>query len=369
MEAHCILLAAEGTRFVLMRKTFLHEFLSPMLTLLLLQSCIAQEALNYQVRTVAFYNLENLFDTVNDSLIFDDDRTPEGKDRWTDARYWDKIEKLARVLSGIGRETNPSPPELIGVCEVENRRVLADLVQHSLLKSGDYGILHFDSPDERGIDVALLYRKAVFGPIAFKGHRLLLQNEEGERDYTRDVLVVDGLLDGEQLYLLINHWPSRSGGEARSAPYRREAAMLNLRIMDSLARESPTPNIILMGDLNDNPTDPSIKKVLKAKKDTSLLTSGELFNPMEALFKKGGGSLAYRDRWSLFDQILLSAALVFPQKGEYSFWKARVYNPPFMRTNRGRYRGYPYRSYAGGRYMGGYSDHFPVYVFLIREVP
>lgn len=352
-----------------MRKPFLPEIVSLGLAILVLQACVAQETGNYQVRTVAFYNLENLFDTVNDTLIYDDDRTPEGKDHWSETRYRDKIEKLGRVLSGIGRETNPSPPELIGVCEVENRGVLVDLVHTSQLKSADYGILHFDSPDERGIDVALLYRRAAFTPIAFRSHRLLLQNEEEERDYTRDILVVDGLLDGEQLYLLINHWPSRSGGQARSDPYRRAAAGLNLRIMDSLSGESPDPKIILMGDLNDNPTDASIKKVLKARGDTALLGAGELYNPMEALYKKGAGSLAYRDRWSLFDQILLSTAMIFPKKGAYRFWKARVYNPHFLRTNSGRYRGYPYRSYAGGRYMGGYSDHFPVYVFLIREVP
>lgn len=201
-----------------MRKPFLPEIVSLGLAILVLQACVAQETGNYQVRTVAFYNLENLFDTVNDTLIYDDDRTPEGKDHWSETRYRDKIEKLGRVLSGIGRETNPSPPELIGVCEVENRGVLVDLVHTSQLKSADYGILHFDSPDERGIDVALLYRRAAFTPIAFRSHRLLLQNVEEERDYTRDILVVDGLLDGEQLYLLINHWPSRRGGRREAIP-------------------------------------------------------------------------------------------------------------------------------------------------------
>jgi hypothetical protein len=337
--------------------------------LLQMQTCFAQESSGYQIRTVAFYNLENLFDTVNDSLTFDDDRTPEGKDRWSDKRYREKIEKLSGVLSEIGREVASSSPDLIGVCEAENRRVLADLVQHNNLKAANYGILHFDSPDERGIDVALLYKRAVFSPTAFQSHRLLLLDEEGERDYTRDPLVVSGLLDGELLHLLVNHWPSRSGGEARSAPFRKAAAELNLRIIDSLAREAPAPGIILMGDLNDNPTDHSLKKILKAKGEISLIGAGELYNPMESLYKKGAGSLAYRDTWSLFDQILLSASLVFPVRGNYRFWRAGIHNPPRLLTKSGRYRGYPYRSYAGGRYSGGYSDHFPVYLYLIREAP
>jgi predicted extracellular nuclease len=323
----------------------------------------------YQIRTVAFYNLENLFDTENDSLTYDDDRTPDGRDRWTTRRYRDKIEKLSRSISGIGKELTGTPPDLIGLCEAENRQVLADLIQHPNLLDGNYGLIHFDSPDERGIDVALLYKKNCFSPVAFSSHRLLVFNEDDERDYTRDPLVVSGLLDGEMIHLIVNHWPSRSGGQERSDPYRKAAAALNSTILDSLGKVSRDPKIIIMGDFNDNPTDDSLKKILNAKGDTSALEKGMLYNPMENMYKKGAGSLAYRDAWNLFDQVLLNAFLVKDSAGYYRFWKAGIYNPGFLRSKSGRFRGYPARTYSGGRYTNGYSDHYPVYIYLIREAP
>ena len=160
----------------------------------------AQETSTYQIRTVAFYNLENLFDIKNDTLIFDDDRTPEGKDQWTEARYLLKIAKMSKVISEIGSSENKVAPDIIGVCEVENLIVLKDLIDHSNLASKDYGIIHFDSPDERGIDVALLYKKNAFIPVHFNSHRLLLFDEDGKRNYTRDQLIVEGLLDNEKVY-------------------------------------------------------------------------------------------------------------------------------------------------------------------------
>ncbi|WP_243641666.1 endonuclease/exonuclease/phosphatase family protein [Maribacter algicola] len=326
-----------------------------------------QDKKEYQIRTIAFYNLENLFDTTNDSLVFDDDRTPTGKDNWTEDRYWKKIENLSRVLSDIGSDNNPSGPDLLGVCEAENRTVLEDLINHPLLKKRQYGIVHFDSPDERGIDVGLLFAKSSFIPISFVSRRLLLTNEEGFRDYTRDQLVVEGLLDNEKIYVIVNHWPSRSGGELRSRPYRLKAAELNWRIIDSLRYLDPSAKIISMGDFNDDPISPSFKKILKVRGKEKQLDSLGLFGPMENLFKKGIGSLAYRDQWNLFDQIYLTANLVNNPKG-YRFWKADVFNPPYLIDPKGMYKGYPLRTYAGGSYIGGYSDHFPVFVHLIREV-
>ncbi|WP_343488195.1 endonuclease/exonuclease/phosphatase family protein [Allomuricauda sp. d1] len=321
----------------------------------------------FKVRVIAFYNVENLFDTKNDTLIFDDGRTPEGRYRWTQARYQKKISSIAKVLSEIGRDVVGNSPDIIGLCEVENIDVLRDLVNHSLLQKQDYGIVHFDSPDDRGIDVALLYKKSAFIPSSFKSHRLLLFDVDGNRDYTRDQLVVSGFLDGEQLYFLVNHWPSRSGGETKSRPNRIKAAQLGKRIIDSVQKMDVDAKIISMGDFNDDPRDESIKNVLKSKGKQKQLDSLSLFNPMEKLFRKGAGTLAYRDRWNLFDQFLLTPNLIDKEKTTYSYWKAGIFNPKYLQNDSGKYKGYPFRTYVGTTYQGGYADHFPVYLYLIKE--
>ncbi|WP_158974721.1 endonuclease/exonuclease/phosphatase family protein [Cellulophaga sp. L1A9] len=334
--------------------------------LLLIYFNLHAQKKSYKIRTIAFYNVENLFDLKNDSLTYDDDRTPEGKDHWTMDRYQKKLTNVSKVLSEIGRSVSKNSPDIIGLCEVENQQVVEDLVYHKNLQDKNYGIIHFDSPDERGIDVALLYKKNAFIPTSFKSQRLLLQNNEGFRDYTRDQLVVGGLLDNEQIYFIINHWPSRSGGEARSKPNRIEAAKLNKRIIDSITRNDANAKIISMGDLNDDPTSDSLKKILKAKGDINKLEEKDLYNPMEKLLKKGIGSLAYRDKWNLFDQFFFTSNLISDKKGHFSFWKAGVFTPTYLLDPSGRYKGYPLRTYAGGNYVGGYSDHFPVYMYLIK---
>ncbi len=328
----------------------------------------AQEPDTYQIRTIAFYNLENLFDTKNDSLVYDDDRTPDGKDHWTPLRYTHKIEHMAKVLSEIGSKENKTAPDIIGVCEVENLGVLEDLVHHEFLSAFNYGIVHFDSPDERGIDVALLYKKDAFVPVNFNSHRLLLFKLDGKRDYTRDQLIVEGLLDNEQIYFMVNHWPSRSGGEARSRPFRVEAAKLNKRIIDSVRRFNTHAKIISMGDFNDDPIDPSFKKVLKVEKNSKKLDSTSLYGPMEKLYRKGRGSLAYRDKWNLFDQFYMTSSLINNPNEGYRYWKTGIFTPPYLLDPKGRYKGYPLRTYAGGSYIGGYSDHFPVYLHLIKKL-
>lgn len=335
--------------------------------LLIVNFVHSQEAKTYAIKTVAFYNVENLFDIENDSLTFDDDRTPNGKDNWTSERYQEKIGHIAQVLSEIGNEVTTTSPDIIGLCEIENRSVLEDLVQHDDIRNKDYGIVHLDSPDERGIDVALLYKKSSFVVSSFKSHRLLLSNAEGFRDYTRDQLVVSGYLDNEEFYFLVNHWPSRSGGAARSAPNRIAAAKLNKRIIDSILYYDIDARIISMGDLNDDPTDDSLKKILRTKRKKNKLEEKDLYNPFENIFRKGVGSLAYRDKWNLFDQLFFTSNLISSEKSSYTFWKAGVYNPSYLHDSKGRYKGYPLRTYAGGAYVGGYSDHFPVYLYLLRE--
>lgn len=328
----------------------------------------AQKEKQYKINTVAFYNVENLFDYEKDPLIFDEDYTPEGKNSWTKEIYEDKLSKLARVISDIGVDVAGTSPAIIGVSEVENRRVLEDLINEKQLVNLDYGIIHVDSPDRRGIDVALLYKKKIFTPTSFKAHELVLYDSQdrSKRIYTRDQLLVSGMLDGEMIHVIVNHWPSRSGGEERSRPNRMKAAELNMKIMDSLFGEDPYAKIITMGDLNDDPSSPSVKEVLKTTSQRENMKIKEFYNPMEDMHKRGMGTLAYRDAWNIFDQIIISTELAKKDYTSYRFYKAGIFNKKYLQTPRGQYKGYPFRSYANG-YTGGYSDHFPVYIYLIKE--
>lgn len=328
----------------------------------------AQEQKVFKVRTIAFYNVENLFDTKNDTLIFDDDRIPDGAFGWTQKRYKRKIRSVSKVLSETGFEITKTSPDIIGLCEVENEQVVRDLVNHTNLAVNGYGIMHYDSPDDRGIDVALLYKKERFLPNNSNSHRLLLFDADGNRDYTRDQLVVSGFLEEEEFHFIVNHWPSRRGGQTRSEPLRIKAAELNKRIIDSINYIKPGAKIIAMGDFNDDPKNISLKKVLGTRGKLRQMDSISLFNPMEKLYKKGAGTLAYRDKWNLFDQFIITPSLVKKKKSFYTFWKAGIYNPKYLQNPSGKYKGYPYRTYVGTTYQGGYSDHFPVYLFLIKEV-
>jgi len=330
----------------------------------------AQEKKTYKVQTIAFYNVENLFDTENDPITFDDDRTPEGRDHWTEDIYKDKVKKMASVIAEIGADVAQNTPAIIGLAEIENRTVIEALANDPKLLSKDYGIAHFDSPDRRGIDVALMYQKALFKPQNISKHELIIYDnvDREKRIFTRDQLLVSGLLDGDLIHIIVNHWPSRSGGEARSRSKRMAAAELNKKIIDSLQSVDPYAKIITMGDLNDDPTSPSVKDVLKAKGKKSKVSTSELFNPLEPYYKKGVGTLAWRDGWNLFDQIIISEPLIQEDYSSYRFYKVGIHDNNYLRNSRGRYKGYPYRSFANGAYTGGYSDHFPVYMFLIKEI-
>ena len=325
-----------------------------------------QEKKDYEIAGIAFYNVENLFDTENNPFTFDDDRTPEGKDAWTGEKYAEKLQNLARVISEIGTEVAGSPPMLIGICEIENRRVLEDLVNQEALKTWNYDIIHYDSPDRRGIDVALLYRKNLFKPIESQSRTLWLY-ENDKRVYTRDQLVVSGNLLGEKIHLIVNHWPSRSGGEARSSFKREKAAALNRKIIDSIFQLEPYAKIITMGDFNDDPANRSIKKILGAEANRENVNFQGFYNPMAAMHRKGLGSLAYRDGWNLFDQIIISSELLQPNYETFKYYRAGIFNPNYLLTPTGQFKGYPFRSYGMTGYEAGYSDHFPVYLYLIRH--
>lgn len=319
------------------------------------------------VRIIAFYNVENLFDTINQPDKFDDDFTPGGKNRYNYKDYRSKLENTAEVISKIGSNQGSNGPDLLGLAEIENRNVLVDLVNTEELVRNHYGFIHFDSPDLRGIDVALLYKKDVFTPIHHSINEVKLWKESGERIYTRDILRVSGIMDGELLHLVVNHWPSRRGGRMRSDPKRMKAAFVVQNILDEILLEDPNPKVIIMGDFNDDPINKSIVKGLinQEKKDSIRI---KLINPMRKLFQKGINSLAYRDNLNLFDQIILSESLTTnqPNSKYFHLYQAAIYNPSFLTQQTGKYKGYPKRSFNNNKYSGGFSDHYPVYVSMIK---
>ena len=330
----------------------------------------AQEKKKFKIHTIAFYNLENLFDTINDTTKFDEASPIMEMNTNREEVYEKKVHNMARVVSEIGADIAKNAPAIIGVSEVENRQVLVDLVNDPQLLHKDYGIVHYDSPDARGIDVALLYQKALFTPITTSKHELKIYDDNSKkRVYTRDQLLVSGKLEGELIHIIVSHWPSRSGGEARSRPKRVAAAKLNKHIIDSLQSIDPYAKIFSMGDLNDDPTNASLKEVLKAEPNRDKVVLKGIYNPYEDMFKKEGlGTTAYRDAWSLFDQILVTKPLIEKDFSSLRFYKAGIFNKNYLSNKRGRYRGYPLRSFADGGFTNGFSDHFPVYVYVVKEV-
>jgi len=350
-------------------------FLSVIISLFVAVFACAQQR-QFRVHTIAFYNVENLFDTINGPGIGDDDYLPWGREAWTGSKYKQKLANIAQALSDIGSNESRESPAIIGLCEIENRRVLEDLVKQQGLLAADYGIVHFDSPDSRGTDVALLYRKKHFRPTSHSNIPLIIKDtlavkkpHRGKKKataklFTRDQLLVTGLLDGEEIHFIVNHWPSRYGGEKRSSPNREAAAALNRKTIDSLFEKNPQAKVITMGDFNDGPYNNSIQKVLRAKGIKEDAQAGGLFNPMEGMFEKGNGSVAYRDAWDLFDQIIVSGPLLSKDYATFRYWKAGIFNPDYLTNQTGRYKTYPLRN-ANGEV--GYSDHFPVYLYLIRE--
>ena len=326
----------------------------------------AQEK-KYILNTIAFYNVENLFDTVDDpNNYWDEIRTPNGKDKWTNEIYNKKIFNLSEVIPNIGYEYTNSAPAIIGLCEIENRRVLVDLIRTGKMKKHNYGIIHFDSKDERGVDVALLYDKKIFKPIRSKTYQVKLFDKNGLRDYTRDQLIVEGYFYNEKIYFIVNHWPTRRGGQIASEPNRIKSGLLNKRIIDSIKEIDINSKIINMGDFNDDPKDKSVKLALKTSNSKTKIKSGQLYNPMEILHKKGFGSYKYRGKWNMLDQFLISESLL--RDGNLKFLKSGVFNKKYLINPSGKYKGYPFKSFAQGKFLNGYSDHLPIFLILAKEI-
>jgi len=309
----------------------------------------------HNLHTVAFYNLENLFDTIDDPETMDDDFTPEGYKKWTPKRYRKKVYKLAKTISEIGLEATQNAPVLVGIAEVENEMVVQDLINADPLRKINYGYVHYDSPDERGIDTALIYHKDNFEVLFSEPITLMVHNLNGERDTTRDILYVHGILNGEEVHVFVNHWPSRRDGDVETDYKRVEAARTIKGAMAKIEAKYENPNYIIMGDFNDDPDSKSIQL---------LMSDTNLYNPMEKLRSPERGSANYRRSWSMFDQIMVSHNFFNFEKGTHSFAHANIFDDALLTEWKGKFKGTPYRTYVGRKYIGGYSDHFPVYIQL-----
>ncbi len=332
---------------------------------LLLSHCIqAQKQEKFRAVCVGFYNVENLFDTIDQPEVNDAEFTPAGSSAWNTFRYNEKLNNLATVIFGIATDITPDGLAVLGLSEIENRQVVEDLLKTAPLNKREYAIVHYDSPDRRGVDVGLIYQPKYYKVTNTASYRLTIK--EMPDFLSRDQLLVSGYLDGEMVHFIVNHWPSRRGGEQASRPLRNAAADLNKHIIDSIMAIDPQAKIIVMGDLNDDPVNPSVRQHLKATGNREHATGNRMYNPMEELYRKGIGSLAYQDSWNLFDQIIVSPGLARHQGRGWYLHSALVYNKEFLRQKSGSFKGYPFRTYAGGVYMGGYSDHFPVYAILAK---
>tara|TARA_R110000787_G_scaffold15134_6_gene46853 strand:+ start:10928 stop:11890 length:963 start_codon:yes stop_codon:yes gene_type:complete len=308
--------------------------------------------------TIGFYNLENLFDTKDDKNVLDDDFTEDSARNWNTDRYNNKIRKLGKVIKKLGKENKSHPPVIVGVAEVENEGVLYDLTNSKHLKEHGYQFIHFDSPDERGIDTALLYRENYFTVLESEAIPLYINNTNGHRDYTRDILYVKGEIENNKVHLLVNHWPSRRSGFDETVYKRKAAAIKNREIIGNILLEDPDAKIIIMGDFNDNPTSESMVTL----KDT------DFYNPMELLLTNETGTLNYRGEWNLFDQIIISNNFLKPHNNPLQFVESNIFNPIELQEFAGKFKGNPFRTYIGDKFLGGLSDHFPVYeVFSVKK--
>ncbi len=305
--------------------------------------------------TIAFYNLENLFDIFNDATKFDDDFLPRSQKQWTKKRYDKKVHKLGEVISKIGFDETQKHPSIVGLAEVENKNVIKDLIESHHLANCDYGFVHYDSKDERGIDVALLYDRSEFELKQSKTYSIYLEDDIGARDYTRDILVVSGLLHSEMIHCIVNHWPSRREGEKESRHKRLKAAKKVIEIIDDIRGEDIDAKIIVMGDFNDNPRNDSLK---------FLTQEAQLFNPMESLLSYSRGTLNHNFQWNLFDQILFTTNFFETSDNTLKFDEANIFDQKFLTQFKGKFKGQPFRTFVGRKYKGGYSDHFPVYLYL-----
>ena len=309
------------------------------------------------LHTVAFYNLENLYDYYDDSKTYDTDFLPISVKKWTPKRYDNKLRKLSFTIANIGEKETGKHPALVGLAEVENAKVINDLINYKHLASCNYGYVHYNSLDERGIDVALLYDKNAFVVTHSEVFRILLNHESGLPDYTRDILLVSGLLDSEAVTIIVNHWSSRREGEMETEPKRMASSNKVAEIITNLRITNPDAKIIVMGDFNDDPSSNSIK---------NLVSGANLYNAMDTLRLYSRGSTNHNRQWNLFDQIMISTNFFESIANALGYETANIFDEDYLKNFNGKFKGTPYRTYIGKTYQGGYSDHFPVYAIFSK---
>jgi len=311
-----------------------------------------------------FYNVENLFDTYNDSLKNDEEFLPEGERNWNKSKYYSKLQHIYKVIVAVG-EWNP--PAIIGLCEIENRKVLHDLTQNTPLVKYEYEIIHQESPDLRGIDVALLFRKELFNPI--QSEFIAINFPNNPKSKTRDILYVKGIAnETDTIHVFVNHWPSRWGGQLESEEKRLFVATVLKSKVDSLFKISSSTNIIITGDFNDYPDNKSMREVLKARHEFENIKELNLYNLSSYLSKnkKEVGSQKYQGQWGILDQFIVSGRLLQTNNKIYTTLNdVHIFNADFLLEPDEGYYGYkPYRTFIGYRYNGGFSDHLPTYLIL-----
>ncbi len=320
--------------------------------------------------TILFYNVENLFDPTDDPATDDDDFTPKGKYKWTDDKYKTKLGNLEQVILDV-TSVSRNFPTVIGLAEVESRSVVEELASTSKLFPISYNIVHYDSPDQRGIDVAFMYRADKFN---MEGNRAVRTIVPEHADYrTRDILTMWGTLEGEPFFFMVAHWPSRRSGK-ESSEYLRVASGTQMRhIADSVRAIRPMTKFVLMGDFNDDPNDKSVIESLGAKGRMRHVGDGDFYNPFYKMLMAGHGTLAYNGEWNLFDNIVVSENLVNSAEGRLTLLESiynntkfdgNIFKPAYLIQADGRYRGYPFRSFSGNDFVGGYSDHLPVFITI-----
>ena len=327
--------------------------------------CFAQKP-----HKIMFYNMENFFDTINDPETNDEEFLPDGAKRWNSVKYNKKLHNMERVLFDIAA-MDRNYPIVIGVSEIENRSVLEDIVSTPKLRPANYSICHYDSPDLRGVDVAFLYRPDVF---KLEGSENVPIRIESLSDFrTRGIVTMWGTIDGEPFLFMVSHWPSRLGGQQASA-FKRNAVARQMRaIADSVLKVNPATKIVAMGDFNDDPTDESVEVYLGAKTSLKKLQPGDFYTPFADMLKAGLGTLAYRDTWNLFDNIVLTENLACGTTGKLRIVKdpnkktkyyGNIFKPSYLIQKEGQFKGYPLRSFVGNNFQGGFSDHLPVFIYI-----
>ena len=321
---------------------------------ILSHACLrAQASSNSTKRIISFYNCENFYDTIDQKNTIDEEFTPQSVKAYNAQIFVQKRKQIAQTIYALGKQANQDGISIMGLVEIENKMVLEALVNDPIIKKYHYQIIHFESKDLRGVDVALIYHPAHFKPYQYKPISLTMGTHQNDFP-TRDILYVKGLLDHQWVHVLVNHWPSRRGGTKESAKRRYLASEVARTLIDSIVKTDTQAQIIMMGDFNDNPTDPSLRNI-------------PLENPFLAIFKKGWGSLAFNDQWSLFDQILLSKPF-FDSNRYLTYYKSIIYNKLNRTESTGKFKGYPKRTWSGDLYNNGFSDHFPVSIILNQKM-